>query len=206
MYYQPCIATLDMGKKMEASDSFFANYDVEFGTRIYNDDYSKTFTQIPSKKTKVEIKMPNTDLASLYEEQQPESSAETVEYFDEVFKFKLADMQGDNTPGRGFQRARGGYKLYGDANAKDRWYFNLALELPEALFVDDEILYQWISYEFDQANSHLNGAASCKIQVGDLGKTSSDQWSGLVNLESTDKEVAGKKWYKQQPNNKLKES
>jgi len=47
--------------------------------------------------------MPNTDLASLYEEQQPESSAETVEYFDQSFKFKLKTFLDDpNMSGRGF--------------------------------------------------------------------------------------------------------
>jgi len=72
-------------------------------------------------------------------------------------------LLGDSTTGRGFQRARGGYKLYGDADASDRWFFNLALELPTAQFKTGEILYQWISYDFDEANKALNGAAACKI-------------------------------------------
>jgi len=47
MYLQPCIATLDMGKKMTAEDPFFATYDVNMGVRVYEDDLAKTFVQIP---------------------------------------------------------------------------------------------------------------------------------------------------------------
>ena len=176
------------------------------GVRLYPNDTAKTFDSLPVKTSQVEIKKPNTDLKSLYEETQPEESAETVEYFDESFKFKLADFKSDSTQGRGFQRARGGYKLYGDAGAKDRWYFNLALELPTSEFKTGEILYQYITYKFDEANKALDGAVACKIQVGDYSKTSSDQWVGAIDLASTSKAIKGKKWYKQQPLNKLRKS
>ena len=83
-----------MGKKMEENDSFFATYDVTMSTRIYPNDTAKVFTSLPQKTSTVEIKKPNTDLASKYEEQQPEASAETVTYFDKTFKFKLGDYLG----------------------------------------------------------------------------------------------------------------
>jgi hypothetical protein len=141
-YLQPCLAKLDMGKKMEETDSFFATYNVDMGVRIYPNDTAKEYISIPQKTSTVEIKMPNTNLAELYEEQQPETSAETVEYFNEVFKFFLKDYLSDPAnEQKGFQRARGGYKLYGDAGAKDRWFFNLALELPTEQFVTGNILY-----------------------------------------------------------------
>ena len=163
---------------MQDGDPFFTTYDVTMSTRIYPNDTATTFTSLPQQSTTVEIKKPNTDLASLYEEQQPETSAETVTYFDSTFKFPLSEYESDSTipeTERGFQRARGGYKLYGDANAEDRWFFNLALELPTAKFITGNILYQWITYEFqDSAFAHLNGAAACKIEVGNYQKTSSD--------------------------------
>lgn len=67
-YLQPCIAKLDMGKKMEATDPFFATYKVDMGVRIYANDTTKEFISLPQKTSTVEIKKPNTDLKSLYEE------------------------------------------------------------------------------------------------------------------------------------------
>jgi len=130
-----------MKKKMEADDPFFATYNVDMGVRIYANDTSKEFISLPQKTSTVKIEKPNSDLKSLYEETQPTTSAETVTYFDETFKFKLATYKGDSTEGRGFQRARGGYKLYGAEGASDRWFFNLALEMPKAEFVTGNILY-----------------------------------------------------------------
>ena len=130
IYNIPCIAKLDMGKKMKDGDPFFAKYDVDMSLRVYANDKAKKFTSIPIKTTKVDIKKPNTDLKSLYEEDQPTDSSETVEYFNKVFKFKLKNFDKTISSGRGFQRVSGGYKLYGASGAKDRWYFNLAVELP----------------------------------------------------------------------------
>jgi hypothetical protein len=206
MYTQPCLAKLDMGKKMVAGDAFFATYTVDMSARVYRRNRAKTFTPIAVKTTTVEIKAPNTDLKSLYEEDQPASTAETVTYFDKRFKFKLSDFLGDATTGRGFQRVTGGYKLYGAEGAEDRWFFNLAVELPTAQFAKGSIIYQWITYNFEEKLNALDGAVACKIEVGDYSKTSSDQWQGVVPLASANSAVAGKKWYKQQPLNKLKKS
>jgi hypothetical protein len=68
MYTQPCLAKLDMGKKMVAGDAFFATYTVDMSARVYRRNRAKTFTPIAVKTTTVEIKAPNTDLKSLYEE------------------------------------------------------------------------------------------------------------------------------------------
>merc|ERR1712079_554213 len=57
-----------------------------------------------------------------------------------------------------------------------------------------------------QAKEHLNGAAACKVEVGNYQKTASDQWVGSVDLASTNADVKDLKWYKQQTNNKLRES
>jgi len=91
-FLHPCLAKLNMGKKMEDNDPFFATYNVDMSVRVYASDKAKTFRSIATKTSTVEIKKPNTDLKSLYEEQQPETSAETVTYFDERFKFKLKDF------------------------------------------------------------------------------------------------------------------
>lgn len=173
-YNQPCLAKLDMGKKMPDGDPFFATYSVTLSARIYKRNRAKKFTSIGVQSSSIEIKKPNTDLKSLYEEDQPESTAETVTYFDKRFKFKLSNFLSDNTNGRGFQRVTGGYKLYGAEGAKDRWFFNLALELPEQQFINGEIVYQWITYNFEEKYNYLDGAVACKIQVGDYSKTSSD--------------------------------
>lgn len=82
----------------------------------------------------------------------------------------------------------------------------MAIELPTQEFKTGEIIYQWITYNFNESLKHLNGAVACKIQVGDYSQTSSDQWVGAIELASTNKAVKGKKWYKQQPLNKLKKS
>jgi len=78
----------------------------------------------------------------------------------------------------------GGYKLYGSEGASDRWYFNLAIELPTDKFVDGQIIYQWVTYEDENQSPELTGAVACKIEVGDYSKTSADQWKGVTNLSS----------------------
>jgi len=47
MYLQPCLAKLNMGKKMEENDPFFATYNVDMSVRVYANDKAKTFTSIP---------------------------------------------------------------------------------------------------------------------------------------------------------------
>jgi hypothetical protein len=129
-----------------------------------------------------------------------------VEYFDKRFKFKLRDYEDEltkndgnhvasTTKGRGFQRVTGGYKLYAAPDAKDRWYFNLAVELPTTEFKKGEIIYQWITYNFPEKYNALDGAVACKIEVGNIAATSSDQWGSVPNLSNDSNGVKGKKWY-----------
>lgn len=47
----------------------------------------------------------------------------------------------------------------------------MALELPTSLFVDGEIIYQWITYEDSNQNLETTGAVGCKVTVGDFSKT-----------------------------------
>jgi len=60
-------------------------------------------------------------------------------------------------------KVQGGYKLYGESGAEDRWFFNFALEAPSALFVDDEIIYMWLSYADEDKTAGNTGAVACKI-------------------------------------------
>lgn len=43
--------------------------------------------------------------------------------------------------------------------------------MPTSLFVDGEIIYQWITYEDDTQSELYTGAVGCKVTVGDFSKT-----------------------------------
>lgn len=205
---QPCVAVHSMGKKLASNDPFFGDYTFTVGARVYANDEAKTFKAIPSKVYDVTIVAPETNLTAKYEESQPETSSEELLYFDEAFKFKLDLLTGDvaDQTSRGFQRVRGGYKLYGASDAEDRWFFNLGVELPTDKFVDGTIVYQWLTYEdVSDANSPLTGAVGCKVQIGDTSKTSADQWLGVTNLSKDSKAVLNEKWAKQVPQGKMRE-
>lgn len=106
--------------------------------------------------------------------------------------------------GRGFQTVTGGYKLYGAEGAEDRWYFNFAIELPTSMFTNGTIIYQYLTYQDADQNVANTGAVACKIQVGDLSKTSVDQWKGVTNLNSNSTEIIGKTWDKQLKKTKMR--
>jgi len=95
-YYQPCMVVLDMGRKLPADDPFFGSYTVTYGARVYSSDQAKTFTSIPSIDFEMNLGQPETDLAAIYEEDEPEEQAETVEYLSEKQRYNLADLYGDN--------------------------------------------------------------------------------------------------------------
>ena len=139
------------------------------------------------------------------EEQQPEDKSETIEIFRDFQRFQLSGLTGDSsTVGVGFQRLIGGYKLYGADDAEDRWYWKFALEVPTSMLTNGTIVYQWLSYADTNQSNDTTGAVACKVEVGAPNKASADQWSGLVNLDSSSREVVGKKWNKQLREGKMK--
>ena len=107
--------------------------------------------------------------------------------------------------GRGYQIVTGGYKLYGAEGAEDRWFFNFNIELPTSMFTNGTIIYQYLTYQDADQNEANTGAVACKIQVGDLSKTSVDQWKGVTNLNSNSTAIIGKTWDKQLKKTKMRE-
>ena len=99
--------------------------------------------------------------------------------------------------GYGWQRIVGGYKLYDNEEAHDRWFFNLAVELPYYLLNNEEILYQYITFEDEDQRDYHTGALACKVQIGDPALSVVDQWMGLTDLNSQSADIEGKTWYEQ---------
>jgi len=177
---QPCLATLDVGKKLADGDPIFGNYEVTVGARVYANEDATTFTNIPEKDSVITFKKPEADLSKLYEPQgYTNAKSETVTYIDKRFKFDLSKvfptrkLSVVSVTGRGWQRVTGGYKLY-ENKADDSWFFNLSMELPKSLLQADELIYQYITYEDKTQTEQNTGAVACKIQVGKISKTTAD--------------------------------
>lgn len=167
---------------------------------MYANDEDKAPVSLPVQSFTMTFGAPVTDFAAAFEEQEPETSSEKVEYLYSSNKFVLNDVFGDNNDKMGWQRVRGGFKLYLSEGAKDRWYFNFELEMPTSYFTkmttDGTIIYQWISFS-DESNAQAAGAAACKLQAGSVKKTAAHQWDVAVNMSSQSADVIGKKWSKQ---------
>lgn len=131
---QPCLAVFDFGKKVADKDPIYGTYDFTFGTRVYANDEDTAPVSLPAQSFTMTFAAPKTDLAEVFEEQEPEASSEKVEYLYSSNKFVLNDVFGDSNDKLGWQRISGGYKLYLAAGAADRWYFNFELEMPTSYF------------------------------------------------------------------------
>jgi hypothetical protein len=203
---QPCVAVIEYDGKLNSTNEIFGTYNVTLGARIYNDTSSTEPIMLPEQEFQIEFTVPESDLSVLYEEDVVETKSETVIYLDDKFRFKVEDVWTTaGVEGRGFMRVQGGYKLYGTSGAEDRWFFNLALEIPTTLFTDDEIIYMWLKYADDDMTDEYTGVVGCKVVVGDPSKTKVDQWIGDVNMNSDSANVVGKKWYKQNKEGKMTE-
>ena len=142
------------------------------GARIYASDTDTAPLSLPEQEFTVTFEMPVTDLSTLYEEDVSEEKSSTVEYLNEKFRAKVQDYFPDSgVTGKMWMKVQGGYKLYGESGAEDRWFFNFAIEAPSALFVDDEIIYMWLSYADEDKTDANTGAVACKIVVNDPKKT-----------------------------------
>jgi hypothetical protein len=94
--------------------------------------------------------MPVTDLSTIYEENDvPEDKYIYQPYLEKKFRRQMVNTFDDYSGAELFywMRVEGGYKLYDDANAEDRWYFRLGIERPTSEFTDGEIQYFWLTYE-----------------------------------------------------------
>ena len=170
--------------KVEETDPIFGEYNITIGVRVYSNETDTTPKSLSAQSFKIEFTQPEDDLSTLYEEDVPAETSETIVYFDEKFRFKNSDITTDASL-KGFQTAKGGYKLYGSSSgATDRWFIDLALELPTVAFTDGLIIYQWITYEDSSQSDDYSGAVACKITVGDTSATSVDQWIGVTNMSS----------------------
>ena len=196
---QPCFAKLSFGKKLQEGDDELGQYEITLGARIFVDEEDTEPKSIPTQTFTVSFEKPVEDLASLHEEDEPEDFSETLQYLKEKSRFQLADVFTDipDVSGRGFQVLRAGYKLYGSEDAKNRWYFNLGVELPTEAFPADAIVFQYLKYQTPDLNEETTGAIGCKVQIGDLTKSEVNQWKGVTDLDATSPGVAGKKWYQQ---------
>ena len=94
--------------------------------------------------------MPVTDLSTIYEENDvPEDKYISQPYLEKKFRRQMVNTFDDYSGAELFYwlRVEGGYKLYDDADAEDRWYFRLGIERPTSEFTDGEIQYFWLTYE-----------------------------------------------------------
>lgn len=144
--------------------------------------------------------MPETDLSTLYEENDiPEEKAAYITYIEKKFRRKMVNTWEDWTGDEPFYwlRVEGGYKLYDDADAQDRWYFRLGIERPTAMITENEIQYFWLTYEDEDLSDEFSGAVGCKITTGSPLKTEVHQWEGVTNLAKGSKLVKDKLWKNQ---------
>lgn len=205
----PCLAMREFEGKLAADSDFFGDYEMTIGARVYADEFDTAPKTIPTQTFSVTLGEPQSDLAALYEEDEPEESSEILESFSELQRFKNELVfpseftSGDDA--WSYQLASGGYKLYNSKSATERWYWDLALIMPEKYFTDGRIMYQWITYADTDLTPELTGAIACKTVVGDVTATQVDQWQGVTDLLSTSDAIIGKKWYKQQRDGKMTE-
>lgn len=212
---QPCLATFDLGKKIEAGDDFLGTYEYESGFRIYNDERATDFKSAGTNEATGVFAAPTKDLAAKFEIKDPPADKFfQFNVLEVASKFLAKDYFKINTGKDGFTLAddmwvyqviTGGYKVYDASVGANRWYFNMALEYPDGLLKTGEIVYQWLNYKDLTAGSTLAGANSCKVEVGDYSKTSSSEWTTNVALNSAQKYVQNVKWHQQAPDNKTKD-
>lgn len=79
----PCLAMLIFDGKLEDTDDFYGTYDVTIGARVYSSDYDTAPVSVPDQTFSITLGEPVSDLSSLYEEDEPEDSSETLESFSE---------------------------------------------------------------------------------------------------------------------------
>jgi hypothetical protein len=68
---QPCLAVMDLGKKIPDGDPIYGTYEFKFGSRVYaNDDDTKPVS-LPVQEFTMTYGKPESDLAKLFEEDEP---------------------------------------------------------------------------------------------------------------------------------------
>jgi len=186
---QPCVAQIDLGKKVAAGDDYLGDYEVWIGARIYADDIATTYKSTPEWTKTFTLAAPMTDPKAKFEEAVvPEFSKEEIvnekffAYAKDVFvknkgTFKDKVIDADL---RIYNYIKGGFKLYGTADAKDRWYFNMAIDLPTGILADGNIVFQWVSWQKKVSPTHF-GALGCQVKVGDTKAIVAQQWHGKVD-------------------------
>lgn len=196
----PCFARIKYDGKLDATNPIFGVYNVTLGGRIYANDSDASPMALPEQTLQIEFTQPESDLSNVYEEKDvPEDKAAEVIYLEDKFRFKALDVWPAHTGAEKFAwlRVKGGYKLYGESGAEDRWFWNFGLEYPTALVTEGEVLFFWLKYADDALSEDLTGAVACKIETGNNLKTAVSQWTGEVDMYSESADVLGKKWYKQ---------
>lgn len=88
---QPCLAVLDLGRKLASGDDIFGTYDIMIGARMYYDDEDTEPFTLPEQRFQVEFVEPEFDLERANEEvDQPEEAAETLPMFNKGKRFDLS--------------------------------------------------------------------------------------------------------------------
>ena len=78
---------IDYGKKLTANDPIFGQWNVTLGARIYKNNADTQPTAIPDQEYQVQFGQPQTDLATLNEEQVPENNFEEIVVLEEFNMF-----------------------------------------------------------------------------------------------------------------------
>lgn len=163
---QPCFARIMYDGKLEAGNPIFGSYNVTLGARIYANASDIYPMSSPEQTFQIEFTPPESDLSNVYEEKDvPEEKAASVVYLEDKFRFPVTDVWTTWTGAEKFawMRVVGGYKLYGQSGAEDRWFFNFALEYPTALYTEGEILFFWLKYADNDLTDENTGVVACKI-------------------------------------------
>lgn len=223
----PCIAILDLGRSIKADDDFLGDYEFTFGARFYDTDSATEFKTTGKKAHDGSFTLPESDLASKYEDKDvPEDKSANVEIM-EVTTFGNVKQDFVNNKGsdpanptqpmtikddmRYFQKVTGGFKVYdATTDGKPRWYWNFVIETPKNLLKAGEIVYQWIAWTETTAGvedaKRKVGAVACKTEVGNTVATEAVEWFKDNNMACSGKDVQNKKWHMQLNKDKLKKA
>jgi len=177
---QPCMAVIEYDGKLNDTNPIFGTYNVTFGTRVYQNQSDTAPAALPDQSFQIEFTMPETDLSNIYEVKDvPEDKAAYVEYISKKFRRKIENHFSDFSGSETFYwlLVEGGYKLYDDSDAENRWYFKLGIERPTSMFTDGEIQYFWLTFdELTTGVEDYTGAVGCKITTGEPMETQVHQW------------------------------
>jgi len=99
------------------------------------------------------------------------------------------------------QTIKQGYKTYQPINESDWWWWYIAIDIPDALLNNGEILYQYVSVT-DPATTKTF-TVGCSIKIGSANSYAIDYYKHTDGqpdqLISTSSEVTGKTWLTQAP-------